>query len=284
MVSFISEKNQKLKSILKKQYPLLSEIKIDKLLKSKSIKINDKRINKNEQVKKGDLITVYFDFDNLSLKVDKVFEDENVLIINKQKKVEVVSSSTDKQTIQSELSKQYPFIKAVHRLDTNTVGLLVFAKNELAYNELLNAFKEKRVQKIYYAIVFGENIRQSESFSDEITKDIETGTSKIMQSEASLNARLSYRLIERKGDLALIEIELETGRTHQIRAQLGFHKIYVLGDGKYGDKLLNRKYKVDYQLLQANQIRFNFTASSPLSYLNEKNFKINFPYNLTKFN
>lgn len=185
-----------------------------------------------------------------------------------------------KQTLESEVRKTYKNARAVHRLDINTLGLVCFALNDASERELIHAFRCGNVEKKYIAQVSSENVKPHEEFCDLLIKDSENSRVRIKPYDSSACkgqnsgqlARLDYDLLSRSGDTATILITLHTGKTHQIRAQLAYHKIYILGDGKYGDKALNRKYKKSTQQLKSVYLKFRNLNS--LDYLCCKQFSL----------
>lgn len=354
MERFKAEKTQDLKQAINDFYPFLSSLQIAKILSQKDIKVNGTRIKENVQINKNDIVQIYFDFDlYLSKMIEIIYNDENILIANKFQGIEVVSNECeDKLTMEKFLKRNFPFVRAMHRLDLNTKGLVIFALNECAYNELYNAIKNHEITKIYEAICFSKALISPQTFCDILETDKEIGLSKIKEKasinefksnnekslskpnidiKASKNSEKTAILqilkadnitaknikkslqtkIEcnefnftnkqsrattnkngvRKAKNKIIEnelnnfplyhlcIELKTGRTHQIRVQLAYHKIFILGDGKYGDKNANRFYKKSKQMLEATKLKFNFAPTSPLFYLNNKTFSIPFSFN-----
>ncbi|MGN1227532.1 MAG: pseudouridine synthase, partial [Christensenellales bacterium] len=186
-----------------------------------------------------------------------------------------------KFTLETFLNMKYPFVKAVHRLDLNTKGLVIFALNESAESELLQLIKEHKITKVYKAIVYAKYGIKKIKYTDYLAMDKKLQTAKITDKNSGKIAILeiinSIKIVD---DIYEIELQLETGRTHQIRVQLSAHNIYVLGDGKYGDKTVNRLYKKDKQMLQAVRLKFNVEKDKLLSYLNGKVFQIVFDFKL----
>ncbi|MBQ8748897.1 MAG: RluA family pseudouridine synthase [Clostridia bacterium] len=282
MHSFEAVESQYLKKLLSINYPFLNEIQIKSIFNQKDIKVNGKRVKENILINKNDNIEVYYDFEKfLSNLIEIVYQDDNILIINKPIGIETVSEDKNRLTLEQYLLTKFPFAKAVHRLDLNTKGLLMFALNADAENELLNAIRSHNIYKTYKTIVYTKNAIKNEKYIDYISSDKIRQTSKICAKNKGKIAILEILSCTKiNNDLSLLDIKLYTGRMHQIRVQLANHKIYVLGDGKYGDKVINRKYKTNTQLLQATKLEFNFSSDSILHYLNEKKFEIDFKYNL----
>lgn len=282
MFSFINKNQTTIKKILKEIAPFLNEIKINNLFKQKDIKINGIRIKDNATVLVGDKVEIFFDFEKYLQSILKtIYEDDNIIVVDKMQGIETTSEDITRYTLETYLSKCYDYCRAVHRLDLNTKGLVIFAKNEMAYNELYNAIKSHQIKKTYKAIVFSLNAPKVKKYINNIYEDksnnISIITDKNSDKEAILEIVHSSKI---NNELYEIEINLITGRMHQIRAQLAHNKMFVLGDGKYGDSEINTKYKINKQLLKAVQIEFNFANNSELNYLNNKKISTTFEYTL----
>lgn len=266
-----NNKEQSLKQCLQYYCGDISKMQISRAIQEKDVKVNGKRVKTNVIVYEKDIVEAYFNEAKQNI-YDVVYQDNNILVVNKKKGIETVSFDETKQTLETVVQKDFPTAKAVHRLDTNTLGLVAFALNRNAENELLDAFKNGNVVKKYFAVVSSHDVKNEETFTDYFTKT-DNATVKFGANDTDgIEAILSYKLIKRVGDLAQIEVDLHTGKTHQIRAQLAYHKIFILGDGKYGDKNLNRKYKKDVQSLASVYLRFENLAT--LKYLQSLPFDI----------
>ncbi|MDE6597063.1 MAG: RluA family pseudouridine synthase [Clostridia bacterium] len=235
------------------------------LLRSKDIKVNGLRVSKNVALKFGDEVVYYTSSKQEGkLSHNVVFEDDNIYVADKY-------SGVSSEALLSELSAKGEFY-AVHRLDRNTQGLIVFAKNKTAEGELLSAFAERRAIKTYIALCKNNFKNQSATLTAYLLKDEKTSTVKVydVEKRGAVKIVTEYRVIESRGDTALVRITLHTGKTHQIRAHTAHIGCPVLGDNKYGDEALNKKYNLKRQCLVSKTLAFCFDGS--LNYLNGKQF------------
>ena len=137
--------NKKLISFVKSSFPELSLNVLNKAIRNKDIRVNNIRVKENVIVHEEDNISLYISDEFLFRKfnLDKVYEDDNILVINKPVGIEVVSNRSDLQTLTTILQKDHSFISPCHRLDRNTTGLILFAKNQDTLDILLKKFKRE---------------------------------------------------------------------------------------------------------------------------------------------
>lgn len=267
---FIAKDDTMLFDAILSERPTLNFSMLKTVLRKKDIKLNNKKIAKNMQIKKGDIVTLYLP-EKKEKKVEIVFEDQNIIIANKPQGLEVTKK--DKVFLQSDCLEEILNATACHRLDKNTEGLVVLAKNKIAEKILLEAFKNHDIKKKYSAIVFGKINKKGQKLSNFLLKKDNFVKILDKKEENSQTAKMSYVVKNQKEELFEIEVDLETGRTHQIRAQLAHYGIFVLGDEKYGDKAINKKYHKSKQQLCAYKITFQ-NMPYPLQNLSNKTFEI----------
>lgn len=267
---FIAKDDTMLFDAILSERPTLNFSMLKTVLRKKDIKLNNKKIAKNMQIKKGDIVTLYLP-EKKEKKVEIIFEDQNVIIANKPQGMEVTKK--DKVFLQSDCLEEILNATACHRLDKNTEGLVVLAKNKIAEKILLEAFKNHDIKKKYSAIVFGKINKKGQKLSNFLLKKDNFVKILDKKEENSQTAKMSYVVKNQKEELFEIEVDLETGRTHQIRAQLAHYGIFVLGDEKYGDKAINKKYHKSKQQLCAYKITFQ-NMPYPLQNLSNKTFEI----------
>ena len=274
----IDNKNngKKLNSVLLKEFPNLSINSIYKALRKKDIRVNNVRINENVTLYSGDTVSVYISDDALFGKVciDTVYEDDNILVVNKPIGLEV----TGPNSLTSSLSKMYGFeVLPCHRLDRNTSGLVLFARDKSSLDELLLAFKNHLVEKHYICAVYGIPKKKTQRLEAFLFKDSKKSQVYISDQPQKGYQKIitSYKLIKTnpQKNISLLDIQLETGKTHQIRAHLAYINLPILGDGKYGINKINKAFSLSKQQLSSYSLSFHLPLNSNLSYLNEKIFK-----------
>lgn len=274
------KKDEKLIYYIKDMFPNLSNAILHKALRNKDIKVNGKRvIDQNYTLKNGDTLSLFIN-DNLLYGLPKElniqFEDENILVAYKPQGI--LSNNEEKfqtePTFEDFVKKQKgDYVKICHRLDRNTSGLLIFAKNESSYNVLLEGFKNNYITKEYVAYTYGTNFKSKNfHYENYLLKDEKTGFSKIYDNNVPGSQKIITDIIVdsiyTRENYSILRVLIHTGKTHQIRALLSSISHPIIGDSKYGKNEINKKFKKYKQLLFAVKYCFCFPIDSVLSYLN----------------
>lgn len=273
MLQEIQVKNKQLLSDLIGENTDLGYYRIQKIIKSKSVKINGIRVGTDMNVSAGDVVYVYLP-DREKDSVEVVYRDDNILVVNKAAGIEVQGEDSLTERINNILTDATAV--PVHRLDRNTMGLVVFALNKTAENELLASFKERDIDKTYNCVVVGAPQKPNANLKAFLFKDAKKSLVYVSDTpkKGYIPIETHYSLLKKLGELSLLEVKLVTGRTHQIRAHLAHMRLPILGDGKYGINRINRRYRVKTQLLCCTKITFHFQQGA-LKYLDGKSVVLN---------
>lgn len=238
---------------------------VNKLLRQKDVRVNDIKIKDNIVVEPMCEITVFYDKTMLEERnFDIIYQDNNIAIVNKPCGIEIEGVEG--------LARKLALLP-LHRLDRNTTGLVVFAKNKTSQDILLQAFANKTIQKKYLAEVVGKTCFKDYLYTAYLVKDKQNSLVKIFDSPTknAVEIKTIFNTLKSSEASSLIQATLLTGKTHQIRASLAHLNHPIIGDGKYGRNEDNKKFKAKTQRLHAYSIKFQSLAS-PLQYLNQKEF------------
>ncbi len=254
---------------------------IYKALRNKDIRVNGIKISENVMVNQGDELTVYITDDLLygvkSLtEKNVIYNDENIVILYKPQDMLVVSQGDEPglDTLAKDLLGYtiYP----CHRIDRNTSGIVIFAKNKESEESMSEMIKNHLLRKFYRCTVVGHPKNKKATLTAYLFKD--SKTSRVIVSNEKKKGYVEiitkYEVISYNNNgTADLEVQLVTGRTHQIRAHLAFIGYPILGDGKYGKNETNKKFKLVKQELEAYKIVFDGGLGN-LEYLTGKTIKI----------
>lgn len=306
MKSFIINSNdsgQRLDKYLTKSFPNLPKSLMYKYIRIKRIKVNGKRTDISARLNLGDKIDLYindeffekapahYDFLSAPKRLDIVYEDENIILLNK--KAGLLSHPDDGEYIDTLITrvKRYLYDKGeynpenensftpalANRIDRNTSGIVMTAKNAMALRVLCQKIKDRELHKYYLCVVHGIPKEKSATLEGYLFKD-EKKNKVFVSKKSSAQSKLirtKYTVLKSMNGLSLVEIELLTGRTHQIRAHMASIGCPLLGDGKYGTNKLNKKSGLKKQCLCSYKLEFDFTTDAEgLEYLNGKSFEI----------
>ena len=264
----VKERKELIKAIID-ELPFLSRFDVGKILENKDCKVNNVRTKDNIELSPNDNITVFYQEKEQKEWYVVVYEDDNILIINKRAGIEVVSEK--ERDLTSILRKNHETIFPVHRIDRNTEGLVIFAKNQIAEKELLSAFKSRNGIIKKYALMVQGRVDPNKIKRTVYLKKFDN-LSKVWISELKSTGYekiiTDFEAIKYFDNKTLLEATLITGKTHQIRAHIAYFGYPIVGDNKYG----NSNEKVLH--LTANFLKFDFNKNSILSYLNGKSFEI----------
>jgi len=211
------------------------------------------------------------------MNVPIIYEDDDVAVINKPAGILVHPVKDEKNTLLDFLKIKYPNAQLVHRLDKDTSGLMVIAKNEKSYEWLKSQFLNRQIKKKYLALVHGILKDKKGIIAKSISKSRKRGGSQTIAPIGKRREAITrYEVIKEFPDYSLLEVSPETGRTHQIRVHLASIGHPIAGDEKYKFKRQLKLKGLNHQFLHASYLQFKLPDD------NIKEFKSNLPEELNK--
>lgn len=306
MKSFvITEKDAgaRLDKYVAKVAPALPKSLLYKHIRTKNIKLNRKRAEISTRLQAGDVLDLYindeffvsaapkYDFLNAGGQLDIVYEDENILLADKKQGLIVHPDKNEfRDTLIGRIQKylyekgeydpqaENAFCPALaNRIDRNTGGIVLAAKNAAALRVLCDKIKTREIDKYYLAVCHGTPMKKEDVLQGYLVKDEEKNQVFIRNAPVPGGrlAKTHYRVLASKNGFSLLEVELLTGRTHQIRAQMAHIGHPLLGDGKYGKNAADKRMGYKHQALYSYRLRFNFTEDAGLlNPLNGRTFTV----------
>lgn len=299
-----NDSGQRVDRFLTKCFPALKSGMINKAVRNKNVKVNGKRTEAAYRLKEGETVALFFpdrlleekavseeDFMAAGGELKIVYEDENILLIDKEQGLVVHSDNDGTADTLINRIKKYLFLKGEYnpgseqsfvpslcnRLDRNTCGIVIAAKNAEALRILNEKIRSREIKKKYICVLTARPPKNEGILTAYLEKDSKTNTVKISNEKTpqNLTIKTGYKVLKTSGELTLAEIDLLTGRTHQIRAHMAYIGCPLLGDGKYGINKINVKYGLKMQALCSYKLTFSFnTDSGILEYLNGKSFRV----------
>ncbi len=294
-----NDAGQRLDRFLAKACPSLSQGVIQKLLRKKDIKVNGKRAQADYRLLEGDEISVYISDEppqktelpqtDGSLKI--IYEDENILLVDKPVGLVVHEDNENSRDTLINRIKSYLHQKGEYqperensfapslcnRIDRNTGGIVIAAKNAESLRILNQKLRDRELTKLYLCVVHGIPAQRIATKTAYLFKNERENRVVISDRKTPQNRTIvtKYQVLETRGGNSLLEVDLLTGRTHQIRAHMAYMGHFLLGDGKYGDERVNRAEGYRTQALYSYKLIFHFTTDGGiLNYLNGREFSV----------
>lgn len=301
-----NDANQRLDKFLTKFFKNMPQSAIYKYIRKKRVKVNGKKCDIAYRLCEGDVLSLYindefFDngesnsFLNITPRLNILYEDENILLADKEFGMVVHEDKSEQKNTLINHIKAYLYQKGEYnpkeensfspalcnRIDRNTGGIVIAAKNAGALKVINEKIKNREIKKFYLCLVSGHLDKKSGLLTGYLFKDSKKNTVYVYDSErkGAKPIKTKYAVLEERKNTSLVEVELITGRTHQIRAHFAHIGHALIGDGKYGSNEINKKFRLNHQALYSYKIKFEFSDENILSYLNGREFSVkNVPF------
>lgn len=297
-----NDAGQRLDKFLTKYFKNMPQSAVYKYIRKKRVKVNGKKSDIAYRLSEGDVLSLYINdeffedktegsFLNIQPNLNILYEDENILLADKQFGMVVHEDKNEKTDTLINHIKAYLYNKGEYdpksensfspalcnRIDRNTGGIVIAAKTSEALKIINEKIKNREIKKFYLCLVSGHLKNKSGLLTGYLFKDCKKNTVYVYDNEkkGAKIIKTKYKVIEERDDCSLVEAELITGRTHQIRAHFAHIGHPLIGDGKYGTNEINKKHHLYHQALYSYKIKFDFSNENILSYLNGRTFCAN---------